>query len=71
VGKKLQHSKEMARLVNVRVLEVDYSSELASISPTFAIPKKNGTIRVVTNFRKLNFLLKHNPFPIPKIKDSC
>jgi hypothetical protein len=32
----------------------DYSSEWASISPSFAIPKKNGsiTIRVLTDFRK-------------------
>jgi hypothetical protein len=36
-------------------------------SPSFAIPKKNGTIRVVSDFRKLNLLLKRHPFPIPKI----
>jgi hypothetical protein len=47
--------------VDIRVLEKDYSSEWAS--PSFAIPKKNGsrTIRLVTDFRKLNL------FPIPKI----
>jgi hypothetical protein len=38
--------------------------------PSFAIPKKNGTMRVVTDFRKLNFLLKHHPFPIPKIGET-
>jgi hypothetical protein len=58
--------------VDIGVLEEvqDYSSEWASISPSFAVPKKNGTIRVVTDFRKLNLLLKrrmHHPFPIPKI----
>jgi hypothetical protein len=39
--------------------------------PTFAIPKKIGaaTTGVVTCFRKLNFLLKRHPFPIPKIGD--
>jgi hypothetical protein len=38
--------------VDIGVLEEvqDYSSEWAS--PSFAIPKKNGTIRVVTDFRK-------------------
>jgi hypothetical protein len=38
--------------------------------PSFAIPKKNGgiTIRVVTDFSKLNLLLKRHPFPIPKIE---
>jgi hypothetical protein len=45
-------------LVDNGFLEEDYSSELASISPSFAIPKKNGTITVVTDFRKLNLLLK-------------
>jgi hypothetical protein len=44
--------------VDIGVLEEDYSSEWASSSPAFATPKKNGsnTIRVVTDFIKLNFL---------------
>jgi hypothetical protein len=58
---------EIARLVNIGVLEEDYTYEWAS--PTFAIAKKNGTIRVVSDFRKLNSLLKRHPFPIPKIGD--
>jgi hypothetical protein len=53
--------------VDIGVLEEDYSSKWSS--PSFAIPKKNGTIRVVTDFRKLNLLLKRHPFPIPKIRD--
>jgi hypothetical protein len=36
--------------VDIGVLEEDYSYEWAS--PSFAIPKKNGTKRVVTDFRK-------------------
>jgi hypothetical protein len=51
-----QLRKEIVRLVDIGVLEEDYSSEWAS--PSFAIPKKNGTIRLVTDFRKLNILLK-------------
>jgi hypothetical protein len=50
-------------------IEEDYSSEWASSSPSFAIPKKNGTIRAVTDFRKLILLLKRHPFPISKIGD--
>jgi hypothetical protein len=75
VEQQLQQSKEIVRLVDIGVLEeeTDYSSEWASSFPSFAIPKKNGasTIRVVTDFRKLNLLLKHpsHPFPIPKIGD--
>jgi hypothetical protein len=51
---QLQHSKEIVRLVDIGVLGEDYSSELASCIPSFATPKKNGTIIVVTDFRKLN-----------------
>jgi hypothetical protein len=54
--------------VDTGVLEKDYSSEWVSSLPSFAIPKKNGTIRVVNDFRKLNLLLKCHPFPIPKIR---
>jgi hypothetical protein len=37
---------------------------------TIAIPKKNGTIRNVIDFRKFNLLLKRHPFPIPNIGES-
>jgi hypothetical protein len=55
VEQQLLQSKEIVRLVDIGVLEEDYSSGWTS--PSFAIPKKNGTIRVVTDFRKLNLLL--------------
>jgi hypothetical protein len=38
--------------VDIGVLEEDYSSEWASYILSFAIPKKNRTIRVVTDLRK-------------------
>jgi hypothetical protein len=60
-----QLCKEIARFVDIGVLEEDYTSEWAS--PTFAIAKKNGTTRVVSDFRQLNSLLEHYQFPIPKI----
>jgi hypothetical protein len=64
VEQQLQQSKEIVRLVDIGFLEEDYSSEW--VSPSFSIPKKNGcsTIRVVTDFRKLNLLLKHTVSPI-------
>jgi hypothetical protein len=57
--------------VGIGVLEeeTDYSSKWASMCPSFAIPKKNGTIRVVTDFRKLNLLLKRRISPISHSKD--
>jgi hypothetical protein len=60
---KHQFCTEIARLVDFGVLEDDKSSGWAL--PTFAIDKKNGTIGVVSDFRMLNTLLKHCPFPIP------
>jgi hypothetical protein len=69
VEQQMQQGKEIVRLVDIGVLEEDYSSEWASCSPSFAIPKKNGIIRVVTDFRKLNLLLKHIQSPISYSKD--
>jgi hypothetical protein len=36
-------------------------------APTFIIPKKNGTVRFISDFRRLNEELKRKPNPIPKI----
>jgi hypothetical protein len=49
-----QLRREIARLVDIGVLEEDYTLEGAS--PTFAISKKNGTIRVVSDFQKTQLL---------------
>jgi hypothetical protein len=61
VEQQLQQRKEIVRLVDIGVLEEDYSFECCSLFPSFTIPKKNRsiTIRVVTDFRKLNLLLKN------------
>jgi hypothetical protein len=71
VEQQLQQSKEIVRLVDIGILEEDYSSEWDPLILSFAIPKKNGsrTIRVVTHFRKLNLLLKHAMSPISYSKD--
>jgi hypothetical protein len=69
VTKKLQQSKEIIRLMGIGVLEEEYSSEWASMFTSFEIPKKNGTIRVVTDFRKINLLLKRDMSPISYSKD--
>jgi hypothetical protein len=62
VEQQLQQSKEIVRLVDIGVLEEEYSSEW--VFPSFAIPMKNGTIRIVTDFRNLNSLLKRRMSPI-------
>jgi hypothetical protein len=52
VEQQFHQRKEIVRLVETGVLEEDSSSECGSVFPSFAIHKKNGTIRVVTDFRK-------------------
>jgi hypothetical protein len=51
VEQQLQKNKEIVRLVDIGVLEEDYSSEWASLFPSYAILKKNELIIVVTDFR--------------------
>jgi hypothetical protein len=57
--------KEVKRLVELGVLKKQPTSEWAS--PSFIQPKKNGTVRFLTDFRKVNELLVRMPFPLPKI----
>jgi hypothetical protein len=66
---ELHQSKEIVRLADIEVLEEDYSSEWASSS--FAIPKKNGTVRVVTDFRKnsTQLIVETSKSPISYSKD--
>ncbi|MFM8622678.1 MAG: pol polyprotein, partial [Holophagaceae bacterium] len=64
---ELPTRKEVDRLVKLGVLEVCTDSEWGA--PSFIIPKKNHTVRFLSDFRKLNSMLKRKPFPIPKIQD--
>jgi hypothetical protein len=59
----LKHKIE--RLVALGVLKRCSDYEWAA--PTFIIPKKNGTVRFISDFGKLNEELKRKPYPIPKI----
>ena len=38
-------------------------------APTFIIPKKDGSVRIISDFRELNKWIQRKPFPIPKIQD--
>lgn len=58
---------EIERLVRAGVLRKVNRSEWAF--PTFIIPKKDGTVRVITDFRELNKRIKRLPYPLPKIQD--
>ena len=59
--------KEINRLCQINVLRRVPMAEYAS--PSFIIPKKNGTVRVVSDFRMLNSILKNFVHPIPRIQD--
>jgi hypothetical protein len=56
--------KEIKRLVELGVLEWQPMSEWAA--PSFIQPKKNGTVRVLMDLRRLNERLVRKPFPLPK-----
>ena len=60
--------KELERLENLGVLEKVQSSEWGS--PTFIIPKKDGRVRFISDFRKLNQKIKRKPYPLPRISDT-
>jgi hypothetical protein len=68
----LQKRKEIVRFVEIGVLEKEYSFERASRIPSFAIPKNNGTIRVVTDFRKniTQFIVETLPISYSKDWES-
>ena len=60
--------KELDRLVKLGVLVKVQSSEWGS--PTFIIPKKYNTVRLVSDFCRLDQKLKRKPYPLPRISDT-
>jgi hypothetical protein len=58
-------TKEVERLCKLGVLERQPASEWAS--PSFIIPKKDKTVRFLSDFWEVNMRLVRKPFPIPKI----
>jgi transposase InsO family protein len=62
--------KEVERLIEIGVLEkVDGSTAGPWCAPSFVIPKKDGTVRFITDFRELNKAIERRPWPIPHIAD--
>jgi hypothetical protein len=59
--------REVDQLCEVGVLKKVNRLEWAA--PTFIVPKKDGTVRFINDFRELNTRIKRKPFPIPKIQD--
>ena len=61
-------NKEIDWLVDLGVLEPVQESEWGS--PIFIIPKKDGHVRFVSDFRRLNAKIKCKPYPLPCISDT-
>jgi hypothetical protein len=59
--------EELARLCEIGVLERCGASQW--LSPTFIIPKKDGRVRWITDFRKLNEQILRKVYNLPKIQD--
>ena len=59
--------KELDRLVKAGVLKKETDSAWAS--PSFLMPKKDGSVRFLTDFRQVNQRLVRKPYPLPKILD--
>jgi transposase InsO family protein len=59
--------KEIDRLVMLGILEPVYDTPWGF--PSFAIKKKNGSIRVISDFRRLNTMIIRHPYPLPQLSD--
>ena len=60
-------NKRVNRLIKIGVLKKVNNYQWAA--PNFMIPKINGTVRFISDFRELNNKIKRKPFPIPKVED--
>ena len=61
--------REVTRLEkNVKLLT--RKTDLRYLSACFIIPKKDGTVRFITDFRKLNTMILRTPFPLPNIQET-
>ncbi|KAG7346608.1 reverse transcriptase RNA-dependent DNA polymerase [Nitzschia inconspicua] len=60
-------NEELERLVDIGVLSRAAASKY--LSPTFIVPKKDGRVRWVSDFRKLNSMITRKVYNLPQIQD--
>lgn len=68
VSRQKTFQNEINHLKRLDVLQLDKIGSPRT-SPSFIIPKKDGTVRFLTDFHKVNECLVRKPYPIPKIMD--
>ena len=64
---ELTFKQELDRLEYLKFIKKINRSQW--VSPTFLIPKKDSTVRFISDFRELNKHILRQPYPIPKIQD--
>jgi len=65
---KAAFKKELERLVEIGVLAPMQQSEYGTA--VFIIPKKEGTVRFLTDYRQINQGIVCKPYPIPRISKT-
>jgi hypothetical protein len=55
--------QDIDKLLATRFIE--YIKEATWLSPTVIVPKKNGTLKIYIDFRKLNATTNKDPYPLP------
>ena len=59
--------QELDKLEALNVLKKFNRSQWGA--PSFLIPKKDSTVRFISDFREINKCILQQPYPIPKIQD--
>ncbi len=49
----------------LEIIFIQYVKEVTWLLPIMVVPKKNGKLRIWTDFKKLNVATKKDPYPIP------
>ena len=64
---EITFKQELDRLEDLKVVKKANRSQWGA--PKFIIPKKDITLHFIFDFRELNKLILHQPYPISKIQD--